>query len=49
MQRYASEEEVLQDAFRSLLRTRPSLRIQGTIHRYQIQRFGFVVLERNKK
>ena len=31
---YASEEEVIQDALRHLLRARPEVRIQLAIHRY---------------
>ncbi len=34
-QLYASEEAVIQDALRHLLRARPYLRIQLAIHRYQ--------------
>jgi predicted HTH domain antitoxin len=32
---YKSEEDVIQDALRHLLRARPELRIQLAIHRYQ--------------
>ena len=32
---YNSEEDVIQDALRHLLRARPELRIQLAIHRYQ--------------
>ncbi len=34
---YASEEEVIQDALRHLLRARPELRVQLAIHRYQTE------------
>jgi predicted HTH domain antitoxin len=34
---YKSEEDVLQDALRHLLRARPELRIQLAIHRYQTE------------
>lgn len=32
---YESEEEALQDALRCLLRSRPDLRVQLAVHRYQ--------------
>jgi predicted HTH domain antitoxin len=34
---YASEEEVIQDALRHLLRARPELRVQLAVHRYQTE------------
>jgi predicted HTH domain antitoxin len=34
---YDSEEDVLQDALRHLLRARPELRIQLAVHRYQTE------------
>jgi predicted HTH domain antitoxin len=34
---YASEEEVIQDALRHLLRARPQLRVQLAVHRYQTE------------
>jgi predicted HTH domain antitoxin len=34
---YKSEEDVIQDALRHLLRARPELRIQLAIHRYQTE------------
>ncbi len=34
-QLYATEQEVIEDALRSLLRLRPQLRIQVALHRYQ--------------
>ena len=34
---YASEEDVIQDALRHLLRARPDLRIQVAIHRYHTE------------
>ena len=34
---YNSEEDVIQDALRHLLRARPELRIQLAIHRYQTE------------
>ena len=34
---YASEEEVIRDALRHLLRARPDLRIQLAVHRYQTE------------
>jgi len=34
---YASDEEVIQDALRHLLRARPELRMQLDIHRYQTE------------
>lgn len=34
---YESEEDVIQDALRHLLRERPDLRIQLAIHRYQTE------------
>ena len=35
---YDSEEDVIQDALRHLLRARPELRIQLAIHRYQTEK-----------
>ena len=37
---YASEEEVIQDALRHLLRARPQLRVQLAIHRYQTEQIS---------
>jgi predicted HTH domain antitoxin len=37
---YKSEEDVLQDALRHLLRARPELRIQLAIHRYQTEQLS---------
>lgn len=34
-QLYNTEQDVIQDALRSLLRTRPNIRIRAAIHRYQ--------------
>lgn len=34
---YESEEEVIQDALRHLLRSRPELRIQLAVHRYRTE------------
>ena len=34
---YSKEEDVIQDALRHLLRSRPELRIQLAIHRYQTE------------
>lgn len=34
---YSSEEDVVQDAVRHLLRARPDLRVQLAIHRYQTE------------
>jgi len=34
---YESEDEVIQDALRHLLRARPDLRIQLAVHRYQTE------------
>lgn len=37
---YDSEEDVIQDALRHLLRGRPDLRIQLAIHRYQTEQLS---------
>ena len=37
---YNSEEDVIQDALRYLLRARPELRIQLAIHRYQTEKLS---------
>ena len=37
---YNSEEDVIQDALRHLLRGRPELRIQLAIHRYQTEKLS---------
>lgn len=37
---YNSEEDVIQDALRHLLRARPELRIQLAIHRYQTEKLA---------
>ncbi len=37
---YDSEDEVIQDALRHLLRARPDLRIQLAVHRYQTERLS---------
>jgi predicted HTH domain antitoxin len=37
---YKSEEDVIQDALRHLLRARPELRIQLAIHRYQTEKLS---------
>ena len=34
---YKSEEDVIQDALRHLLRTRGDLRVQLAVHRYQVE------------
>jgi len=34
---YESEDEVIRDALRHLLRARPDLRIQLAVHRYQTE------------
>jgi predicted HTH domain antitoxin len=37
---YNSEEDVIQDALRHLLRARPELRIQLAVHRYQTEKLS---------
>jgi predicted HTH domain antitoxin len=37
---YDSEEDVIQDALRHLLRARPELRIQLAVHRYQTEKLS---------
>ena len=37
---YNSEDDVIQDALRHLLRARPELRIQLAIHRYQTEKLS---------
>lgn len=41
-QLYKSEENVIQDALRHLLRGRPELRIQLAVHRYQTEGISLV-------